>query len=71
MEAICFVASLPDIGGAIRISGAGNGARIQLDIPQSDIAEAVRMTMVQGQLLRVTVEVDNGSEEKHFSSKAG
>ena len=62
MEPICFAASLPSIQGAIRISGDGDGARIQLDIPQSDIAEAVRMTLVQGQLLKVTVEVEEDGE---------
>ena len=58
MEPITFSASLPSVQAAIKISGNGDGARIQLDIPQTHIAEAVKMTMMQGQLLKVTVEAD-------------
>lgn len=57
VDTVVFLATLPSIQSAISISGNGDGARVKLDIPQEDIAQAVRMTAFQGQLLKVTVEV--------------
>lgn len=52
-----FAATLPDIQSAISVSGAGNGARIKLDVPNSDLAEVLKLVLYQGQLLKVKVEV--------------
>ena len=37
MDKITFTASLPPIQSAISVSGQGDGARIKLDIPQSEL----------------------------------
>ena len=56
MEKICFLSSLPDIQSAINISGAGNGARLKLDVPETEIAEVIKLTLLRGKALKVTIE---------------
>ena len=60
-----FLAALPPIMSAIRTGG--DGMRVQFDIPESDMAEAIKLMRWRGRVLRVviTVEPDNdGSERK-------
>jgi hypothetical protein len=56
MEKICFFCSLPDIQSAISISGTGNGARLKLDVPETEIAEVIKLTLLRGKALKVTIE---------------
>lgn len=58
LEPIQFRASFPTIQTAINITGNGDGMRIQLDIPESEMAEAVKLLMLRQVVLRVTVEQD-------------
>lgn len=59
MEEVQFVASLPEIQSAVSIGGGG--ARVKLDIPESDLAGAIKLAAYgQGKLLRVTVEIEAG-----------
>jgi len=53
-----FLATLPPVLSAIRISGDG-GMRVMLDIPESDLAEAIKMLAWRQRVLVVTVEPDN------------
>lgn len=55
-DSATFLASLPDIQSAIRIAGHRNGMRITLEIPQSEMAEAVKLQLWQERVLRVTIE---------------
>lgn len=56
MEKICsFHAILPDIQSAINFSGAGNGARIKLDVSESEITEVVKMVLLRGKEFRVDI----------------
>ena len=57
MMKINFNASLPDIQSALSVGGTG--ARLKLDVPETDLAEIIKMVMVKGKLLRVTVEVED------------
>ena len=57
MMKINFNASLPDIQSALSVGGTG--ARLKLDVPETDLAEVIKMVMVKGKLLRVTVEVED------------
>jgi len=41
---------------AIRIDGKGDGMRIQLDIPESEMGEAAKLMLWRQVVLRVTVE---------------
>ena len=49
-----FSASLPSIVTAIRIHG-DSGVRIQLDIPDSEMAEVLKLVLWRDGLLEVTV----------------
>ena len=50
-----FIASLPDIMSAINISGEG-AIRLKLDIPESEIANAVKMVMMKGKAFKVIID---------------
>lgn len=63
-EPITFRASFPAIQGAIRRSGDAGGMRIQLDIPESEMANAAFLLAMVQQRLVVTVEVDDDSNNR-------
>ena len=52
---ISFTAILPDVQAAIKISGTG-GIRLQLDIPESELPEAIKMVTMKGKAFRVIIE---------------
>ena len=54
---ITFLASFPPIQSAIKRAGDGGGMRIQLDIPESEMASAVYLLAMVQERLRITVEV--------------
>ena len=51
---VSFIASLPDIMTAITISGEGS-TRVKFDIPESEIANAVKLVLLKGQAFRVLI----------------
>lgn len=55
-EAIEFTATIPPIQSWMQVSGDG-GARIKLDVPDTDLAQALKLVLLRGQPLRVRVEV--------------
>jgi len=57
---IQFIASLPDIQSAISIGG--DGARIKLDVPETDLANVIRLALLKGTAFRVCI--DGDVEEK-------
>ena len=58
-DKISFIASLPPIQSAWKLGGGeGDGARLQLDIPGTDITEAVRLLTMRGRTFRVIIEED-------------
>ena len=59
MTRIEFTASLPPILSAINLDGNGDGARIRLDVPRSDITEVLKLQELAGQTFKVTIESDN------------
>ncbi len=54
-----FIASLPDIQSAISIGGDG-ATRVKLDIPESELAQAVKLVMLKGKAFNVKIEVIEG-----------
>jgi hypothetical protein len=56
---ITFKASFPAIQSAIKRDGSGGGMRISLDIPESEMAQAVQLIAMVQQRLIVTIEADN------------
>ena len=51
---IKFMASLPDIQSAISVGG--DGARVKLDIPETDLAQVIKLVMMKGKAFTVTIE---------------
>lgn len=60
MNKFSFTASLPPIQSAISVSGQGDGARIKLDIPQSELAAIINLQLLSGQIFTVTIEPEEG-----------
>ena len=60
-----FMASLPPIQSAINIDGQGNGARIKLDIPASEIMEVLKLQKLTEKCFKVTIEY---VEQKNIGS---
>ncbi|HHV42751.1 MAG TPA: hypothetical protein GXX72_07930 [Clostridiaceae bacterium] len=56
MDKISFLASMPDIQSWLTIHGKDGIGRIKLDTPSSELPQVLKMTMMAGKLLRVTVE---------------
>ena len=50
-----FICAFPDIMTAIK--AGGDGMRIQLDIPENQAGEAVKLFAMKGKQLRATIEV--------------
>jgi len=55
-ELIEFIATLPPIQSAVMVSGDHNGMRIKLDVPESEVGNAVRLMLLSGKLFKVTIE---------------
>ena len=53
MEEISFHASLPDIQSMLSIGKSG--ARLKIDVPDSDLAQVLKLTLWRERLLEVTV----------------
>ena len=51
-----FIASLPPIQSAINIDGQGDGARIKLDIPASEMKQVIELQKLTGKIFKVTIE---------------
>ena len=71
MAAINFLASFPAIQSAFKRHGAGNGMRIQLDIPESEVESAIGLMALTQEVLKVTVEVTEykGEEEQRNNNR--
>jgi hypothetical protein len=62
-DPVTFLCSFPGIQSAIKIDGAG-GARIQLDIPESEMGNFIRAMTWRGKRLKVTMEACDDGEAK-------
>lgn len=51
---VTFLASFPPIQSAIKVGQ--DGARVQFDIPETEMPSIVRLMLMRGKVLRVTVE---------------
>ena len=54
IDKVEFSASLPDMTTAIKISGQGAG-RVSFDVPESDLAELLKVTLFRGKAFTVTI----------------
>jgi hypothetical protein len=58
-DTVSFLASFPPIQSAIKITGNGDGMRIQLDIPESEMAEAAKLILYRQCIVRVTIQPED------------
>ena len=63
-ERATFLAAFPAIQTAIKIHGSGNGMRIQLDIPETEMGEAAKLLLWREQVLVVTIGPERGKSRK-------
>ena len=63
-DSATFRAAFPTIQSAIKIYGDRQGMRIQFDIPESEMAEAVKLLQWRERVLVVNVEPENDKPEK-------
>lgn len=61
-----FLAYLPPIQSAIKISGNGDGARVQFDIPETSMAGFIAVMGMRECQLQITVEVIEKAESKAY-----
>lgn len=57
LDKATFAASFPPIQSAILRTGNGDGLRVKLDVPESEMAEGVKLFGMVGKRLKVTIEV--------------
>lgn len=71
-EPLTFLASIAPLQSAITVASDG-GARVKLDIPEDEMPAIVRLLLMRGKVLRITVEVQqsstNGSTETNRRTK--
>ena len=53
-----FIASLPPIQGAIQLDGQGDGGRIKLDVPRTDVQALLDLQKLTGKRLKVQITED-------------
>ncbi len=54
---ITFTASLPPIQSAFVLDGIGDGGRVKLDVPRTDVEALLKLQSLAGVAFRVTIEV--------------
>jgi hypothetical protein len=69
MDSATFVCSFPPIMSAIKVDGSGGGMRIQFDVPESEMAEAVKLLAWRERTLTVTIEPNNDRKQHNDSRK--
>ena len=62
-EPVSFIASIPPIETAIKIHGQ-EGARLVLDVADSELGNFFPVTLLRGMVLRVTIAALQPREEK-------
>jgi hypothetical protein len=66
-EPVIFLASFPSIQSAIKVGDSG--MRLQLDIPETEMANAVELLAMRNVVLKVTVEIAEKPKEGERSEK--
>lgn len=57
-----MMASLPPIQSAISVDGSGDGARIKFDISRDSVPEVLKLVLMTGKPLKMTIETEEESE---------
>lgn len=59
-EPVTFLASFPPIQSAIKVGQ--DGARVQFDIPETEMPAIVRLMLMRGRVLKITIEAEDDGE---------
>ena len=68
LEPTTFIASFPPIQSAIKITGGGDGMRIQLDISETEMPKAMKLLLWRQMPLKITVEPQERLKYRPFSA---
>jgi len=60
-DPLTFTASIAALQSAITIASDG-GARVKIDIPEDEMPAIMRLTMMRGRVLKITIEPDDDDE---------
>lgn len=60
-DPLTFLASIAPLQSAITIASDG-GARFKIDVPEDEMPAIMRLTMLRGRVLRITVEPEDDDE---------
>jgi hypothetical protein len=66
-EPVTFLASFPPIQSAIKVGDSG--MRLQLDVPETEMANAVELLAMRNVVLKVTVEVAQKPKEEEAAGE--
>lgn len=55
-ESVTFLASIAALQSGIQISGDGNGMRVKIDVPETEMGNALELLAWREKVLRVTIE---------------
>lgn len=64
---ISFVGIIPALQSAIQISGNGDGAKIRLEAPESELPEVIKLILLRGKALKISVEESDEEILNHKS----
>ncbi len=65
-ELLTFRASIPPIQSAVTLDGAGDGMRLKLDVPGTDVDAALALVRgLAGQTFRVVIVRDETAGHEH------
>ena len=56
METIKFLASIPPIQSALKFGG--DGARIQFDVPETEILEVIKLIALKNTVLKIEIKAE-------------
>lgn len=68
-QTLTFLASLPEIMSAIKTGS--DGMRITLDVPETQVGNAVGLIGMRGKVLKVTIELADKVDGKYTASNDG
>jgi len=66
-----FRATFPAIMSAIKVYGSKQGMRLQLDVPESEMAEAVKVLAWRERVLMVTIEPEQSKVAENGRKRTG
>ena len=66
---IQFLGSFPPIGSAIKVSGNGDGMRIQIDVPESEMGNALKLLLLRECVLEVTIKQADDRQNRQQNSR--